>query len=264
MESSAHCPSLHLIHQHYPTVAGLFTTNTPVYLLQHLRKPEAPKTSQADGETQALSWELCPPQESRAKLARSEMIPTRLCTKSCPDTVCSLLQMRRDPPATPPARTQALCGCCPPCRAHTGERSWLEGAKAGRHRDKCRVVEGRRAWHFSRQVLPHPWPHCRWKENACVWEVGGALPRPQFSWTQRLVRSHRGFSSCCKDTSPLRPSIACPGSEGAAVSQPTETADCQHLRDQQPTRSTGSAWPSHLRTAASSPMRGCWFCRCSP
>lgn len=33
----------------------------------------------------------------------------------------------------------------------------------------------------------------------------------------------QGFSSCCKDTSSLHLSIGCPGSEGVAISQPTES-----------------------------------------
>ena len=161
------------------------------------------------------------------KLAGSEMVHTRLCTKSYPDTVCSLLRTRSRGRSTPPARTQALCGCCRPWRAHTGEQSWLEGGEAGRHRDKRRMVEGRRASHHRRQIPPHPWLRCRWKEDACVREVGGLFRNPHsarhggspdpagcYSW---------GFSSCRKDTSSLRPSTARPGSEGAAISQPTES-----------------------------------------
>lgn len=107
------------------------------------------------------------------------------------------------------------------------QRAELVGG--GRGRDApWQVQDGGREKSISRQQADptHPWPCCRWKEDG-VWEVGGAVPRPQFSQARRIISSHRsllmGFSSCCKDISSLRPSIACPGSEGAALSQPTET-----------------------------------------
>jgi len=112
MQSSDHCPSPHLIHQHYPTVVGLFTSNIPACILQPPGKPEAPKTSWADGELCNEVGAL-PTSGVTVKLTRSEMVPTRQCTKSCPDTDCSLLWMRNRDRSTPPASTQVLCRCCP-------------------------------------------------------------------------------------------------------------------------------------------------------
>lgn len=87
--SSSHCPFLHLIHEHYPPVAGLFTSTISISLLQTLRKPGASKTSWAGGPEHKLG--TLPRAGMRGKLGRSKMVLTRLCTKSCPGTGCSRL-----------------------------------------------------------------------------------------------------------------------------------------------------------------------------
>lgn len=73
-------------------------------------------------------------------------------------------------------------------------------------------------------IPPYPWLCC--KEGGCM--GGGELFRDPDSARHRgspdLADCYsQGFSSCCKDTSSLHLSIACPGSEGVAISQPTES-----------------------------------------
>lgn len=103
------------------------------------------------------------------KLARSQMFSTRLWTKSCPDSLlCPLDEEQRQ--INTPCKKTGPPWVLPPWRAHTGKQSWLEGAKAGRPHDKCRMVEGRRALHptLSLAVLQGRRMHGR----------GGAVQRP--------------------------------------------------------------------------------------
>lgn len=153
MESSAHCTLLYLIHQQHPTTVGLFTTNIPLCLLQPFRKPIAPKTSQTSPELGTL-----PATGVKVKLGGSEMVPVRLCTKSCPDTVCSLLRTRSRGRSTPPARTQRPWGCCPAWRAHGSKQRWLEGPRQGGTVTSAGWRKGKE--HHMAGGRSHPIPGC--------------------------------------------------------------------------------------------------------
>lgn len=173
------------------------------------------------------------------------MVPTRLCTKSCPNTVWSLLQTGAEADQHPLARTQELWGCCPPWRAQTREQSWLEGAEAGRHRDKCGVADGREEHHIAAgRSCPIP-GHAAGAKR--VRDGGGAVLRPQFSRVQRLTSSHR---------SPLMglqfPLLAL---QGDACS-----ADAAHKPEKSQAKSTKGAWPiPPLRAHPSSSARSRWM-----
>lgn len=114
-ESSTHCPVLHLIHDHHPTVAGRVTSTISISLLQTLSKPGASKTPQAGGPEHRAGNSARA--GARGELGRSEMVPTRLCL------------------------AQAALSSLHPCKS-TGalqepspEQSWPEGL-AGSHCDK--------------------------------------------------------------------------------------------------------------------------------
>lgn len=130
--SSSHCPFLHLIHKHYPTVAGLFTSTISINLLQSLSKPGASKTSWAGGPEHELV--TVPTAGVRGKLGRSEMVPMRLCTKSCPGTGCSLLS--------------------PPLQSHGGSAGTLTRAELARG-------AGRKSLGQIQDKNTHPWLYCR-------------------------------------------------------------------------------------------------------
>lgn len=157
--SSSHCPFLHLIHEHYPTVVGHFTRTISISLLQTLSEPEASKTFWAGGPEQELG--KMPGAGGMGKFGRSKMVPTGLCTKSCPGTGCSLLS--------------------PPLQRHRSSAGALTRAELAGE-------AGRESLAQIQDKNTNPWVYCRWKEGCVrVCEKWGGLLQNPGSAIQSLV-----------------------------------------------------------------------------
>lgn len=184
-ESPTHCPVLHLIHDHHPTVAGRVTSTISISLLQTLSKPGASKTPRAGGpERRAGNTARA---GARGELGRSEMVPTRLCL------------------------AQAALSSLHPCKG-TGalqepslEQSWPEGL-AGSHCDKF-------------GMSTNPWCTAGGRNmSLCVCEMEGPLQDPDSA-----IRCLADLRLCSRGSAPAantaNPSL-CPGGGSSRVTAP--------------------------------------------